>query len=156
MKVALIILIVIVVVLGAWYLVWGRHSMTSNVAPYTTGNGGGNYSGSPDAGSMSNMGQSVPPQSNPNPGSDTGLAMDANVAIASFAYSPASLTVKQGTTVIWTNDDSMTHTVTADNGSFASGNLANSQTYSHTFTTKGTFAYHCALHPSMHGSVVVQ
>jgi plastocyanin len=77
------------------------------------------------------------------------------VAIRDFAFSPASLTVAVGTTVTWTDDDTATHTVTADDGSFDSRNLSSGGTFSRTFTASGTYAYHCAIHSSMKGTIVV-
>jgi plastocyanin len=79
-----------------------------------------------------------------------------SVAIASFAFSPASLTVAVGTKVTWTNNDSVTHTVTADQGAaFNSGPLSPGQTFSFTFTKAGTYSYHCNIHPSMMATIVV-
>ena len=78
-----------------------------------------------------------------------------SVSIKGFAFSPASLTVSTGTTVTWTNNDSVTHTVTSDTGAFSSGNLDPGQTFSFTFSQAGTFAYHCSIHTSMHGTVTV-
>ena len=78
------------------------------------------------------------------------------VAIANFAFSPTSLTVKAGDTVTWTNQDSTAHTVTADDGSFDSKNVAAGASFSQTFATAGTFAYHCTIHPTMTATVVVQ
>jgi plastocyanin len=78
------------------------------------------------------------------------------VSIANFAFSPASITVKVGDQVTWTNNDSTTHTVTADDNSFSSGDLAPGATFSFTFTKAGTFPYHCSIHTSMKGTVVVQ
>ncbi len=77
------------------------------------------------------------------------------VTILNYAFSPASITIAPGMTVIWTNRDSVAHTVTADDNSWGSGNLAQGATYSHTFTTPGVYPYHCAIHPGMHGSVTV-
>ena len=77
------------------------------------------------------------------------------VIIASFQFTPATLTVAAGTTVTWTNNDSLTHTVTANDGSFDSSNLKPGQQFSYTFNTPGTYSYHCALHPFMSGVVVV-
>ena len=77
------------------------------------------------------------------------------VVIKGFAYTPATLTVKVGTTVKWTNNDSVAHTVTSDTGLFDSGELASGDSYSFTFSQAGTFAYHCAMHPSMVASIVV-
>jgi plastocyanin len=78
------------------------------------------------------------------------------VTIAGFAFSPASLTVKVGDAVTWTNNDSTTHTVTADDGSFSSGDVAPGATFSFTFKKAGSFGYHCSIHPSMTATVVVQ
>jgi plastocyanin len=59
--------------------------------------------------------------------------------------------------VTWTNLDSMApHTVTADDGSWGSGTLGQGATYSHVFTSPGTYTYHCAVHPYMTGTVVVR
>jgi plastocyanin len=77
------------------------------------------------------------------------------VSIASMAFSSSSLTVASGTTVKWTNNDAITHTVTADDGTFDSGNIAPGGTYSHTFSGVGTYAYHCSIHPSMKGKITV-
>ena len=78
------------------------------------------------------------------------------VAIANFAFNPASLTVKVGTTVKWTNSDSVAHTVTSDTGLFDSGDLSQGQSFSYTFTTAGTYPYHCTPHHAkMAGTVIV-
>ena len=63
--------------------------------------------------------------------------------------------VKVGDTVTWTNEDGVTHDATADDGSFASGDLDKGKTFSQTFTTAGTFAYTCTIHPRMKASVTV-
>ena len=78
-----------------------------------------------------------------------------HVAIQSFAFGPGTVTVRPGTTVTWTQQDEDQHTVTADDASFASSPLVTGQTYTHTFTAPGTYHYHCAIHPFMHGTVVV-
>jgi len=79
----------------------------------------------------------------------------------SFAFSPATLTIKAGTTVTWKNTTAVAHTVTSDDGtSFDSGTTnpiaAQSGTFSFTFTTPGTFAYHCEIHPFMKATIIVQ
>lgn len=79
------------------------------------------------------------------------------VSIQFFRFSPANITVEQGTKGVWVNKDSVHHTATADNGtSFDSGVLRKGERYSHTFTTTGKKAYHCAIHPFMKGSVTVK
>lgn len=85
------------------------------------------------------------------PSSGTGNA----VSIAGFNFQPATITISAGTTVTWTNNDNASHTVTADDGSFSSDRLASGATFSHTFATAGTFTYHCSIHSSMKGTVIV-
>jgi len=80
-----------------------------------------------------------------------------SVSIAGFAFNPSDLVIGVGDTIIWTNGDSAAHIVVSDSGSeISSGNLAQGQMYSHTFTKAGTYEYHCSIHPSMKGKVVVQ
>ena len=88
------------------------------------------------------------------PAAPTHAAM--HVTIQNYAFSPQSITVAPGTTVIWTNEDSVNHVVTSDTGAWPdSDSLATNQTFSHTFTTAGTYPYHCAYHPSMTARVIV-
>jgi len=81
----------------------------------------------------------------------------ANASIAQ-SYSPDPVTVVIGVnnTVTWTNNDSAPHTVTANDGSFDSGNMAPSATFTFTFTTPGTYHYHCIYHPWMVATVIVK
>lgn len=87
-------------------------------------------------------------------------AADANVSIDGFGppgYSPASVTINVGDKVTWKNDHSSPHTVTANDGSFDSGNINPGGTFPRTFTATGTFTYRCNFHPAtMAGSVTVQ
>jgi plastocyanin len=86
--------------------------------------------------------------------SSSGTTVD--VAIANFSFSPDTLTIKVGTTVTWTNQDSVEHTVTSDTGLFDSGNLSQGKTFNYTFTEAGTYPYHCTPHHSkMAGTVIV-
>jgi len=80
-----------------------------------------------------------------------------SVNVQGSAFDPATLTVSVGTTVTWTNEDSVPHTITSDSGSeIGSPQLSTGQTYSHTFNTAGTYAYHCSIHTFMKGTVIVQ
>ncbi len=78
------------------------------------------------------------------------------VTISDFAFSPATLTVTAGDTVTWTNQDQIGHTATSTTGAFDSGDLAQGDSFSFTFTTPGTYDYLCTPHPSMTGRIVVQ
>jgi len=87
-------------------------------------------------------------------GASTAVATDT-VSIENFAFSPATITVTAGSTVVWTNSDSIQHDITFDGGSIASSVLNHNDTFSHTFTTAGTYHYICSIHPFMHGTVIV-
>ena len=87
-------------------------------------------------------------------GSAAPVAGDA-VSIDNFAFVPATLTVRVGSTVTWTNHDEEPHTIAASDGSFHSPGMGSQATYSHTFPTAGKFDYICSIHPFMHGTVVV-
>ena len=79
----------------------------------------------------------------------------AMVESGDFFFEPALLEVDAGTTVTWTNTGNAPHTATADDGTFDSGQLENGDTFSHTFDTAGTVAYHCEFHKQMVATVVV-
>ena len=79
-----------------------------------------------------------------------------DVAIRGFAFTPGGLTIRVGTTVRWTNDDSVSHTVKAGGAEpFASQNLGQNASFSQTFKSAGSFAYICGIHPEMTGTIVV-
>jgi len=78
-----------------------------------------------------------------------------SVDIRNFAFGPTVLTVAAGTTVTWTNLDTIAHTVSDPGDGIASPVLTPNATYRHTFTTPGTYRYICTIHPFMHGTVVV-
>ncbi len=88
-----------------------------------------------------------------SPEASTGMAVSAS--IAGFKFDPETLDVTVGTTVTWTNNDSTAHTVTADDGSFQSGKIDPGASWSYTFDTAGTFAYHCEYHAGMKATVTV-
>ena len=95
-----------------------------------------------------------------------GLAATTNVSIVDFGFQPATVTIKVGDTVRWTNTGSFAHTSTSGtttggaphpDGLWDSGSLFPGQTFSHTFTKSGVFLYYCTPHfSSMTGTVNVQ
>ena len=96
-------------------------------------------------------------------GSSAASASSTSVSIVygaatqhSMAYNPNPYNVQVGTVVTWTNNDSINHTATSDTGVFDSGTLAAGQSYSYTFTATGTYTFHCNVHPSMTGTIIVQ
>jgi amicyanin len=78
------------------------------------------------------------------------------VAIDNFTFNPQTLTVKAGTTVTWTNKDDIPHAIAAVGKQFKSKVMDTDNSYSFTFTTPGTYAYFCSLHPHMTGTIMVE
>ena len=83
-------------------------------------------------------------------------AADTKVQIDQYAFLPQRITVKPGTTVTWSNDDDESHTVASSAKLFKSKALDTGDKFAFTFTTPGTYAYFCSLHPHMTGAVVVE
>ncbi len=77
------------------------------------------------------------------------------VLIQNYAFDPVTITVSANTTVTWTNNDPVGHTVTSDNGVFDSGMMNTGKTFSHLFNTPGSYPYHCIIHSYMTGTVIV-
>jgi plastocyanin len=85
----------------------------------------------------------------------------ASVSLKNIQFSPKTLSVAKGTTVTWTNDDSVNHDVTKTGGpgpkfSSGSGNMAQGDTYKQKLTTPGTIDYVCTVHPGMTGKITVK
>ncbi|MFH1169562.1 MAG: cupredoxin family copper-binding protein [Chloroflexota bacterium] len=91
----------------------------------------------------------------PQPGAPQ-TAPSVEVNIQGFAFTPDSITIPTGTTVTWHNNDGVPHTVTANAGQFDSGSISRGQSFSYTFNQKGAYDYHCTIHPSMTGKVIVE
>ena len=77
-------------------------------------------------------------------------------SLGSRAYVPTPVTIAPGGTVRWTNDDTIAHTTTSNSAVWNSGNVSPGDHFDVTFTTAGTFPYHCTIHPGMVGTVTVQ
>jgi len=98
----------------------------------------------------------------PTPSPTSGIIIHESqvftVKIENFAFSPASLTVKQGDVVVFKNMDATIHTATALNGAFDSGTIGTGQqwTLATANLAPGTYAFHCSIHQSMQGTLVVQ
>jgi plastocyanin len=86
--------------------------------------------------------------------------MSTTIHIENMVFQPSVIHVPAGTTVVWKNDDTMTHTVTSGandskDNRFDSGDLQPGQTFSYTFQQPGTYAYFCDYHPMMQATVIV-
>jgi len=103
------------------------------------------------------------------PSTSTGNPPPANtVRVTNNAFTPGDLTVPAGTTVSWnwdtcsgsdpygTGQTCVSHSVVLDDGSVASATLSTGS-FTHQFTTAGTYPYHCAIHgAAMSGRIIVQ
>ncbi len=92
----------------------------------------------------------------PVPAVGPAVGVPVAVSIVNFKFTPATVTVKAGTTVTWTNRDAIGHTVNFHANGINSPSILNQgDKFSHTFSTPGTYAYICDIHPFMHGTIVV-
>jgi plastocyanin len=114
----------------------------------------------PSVAQVSGLATPVPPAAlatlpppKPLPPTNTG---GPSVSVENFNFIAAAVTVPAGTTVVWTNNDDIEHTVTASDNSFASQPLEAGGQFAYAFTTAGTYSYFCAIHPFMTGKVIVQ
>lgn len=85
-------------------------------------------------------------------------AANYSVQMVNYAFAPASITVNEGDTVTWTNQDTAPHTVTTTSGpqSLNSPYLSKGQSWSYTFSAPGTYEYYCTVHPDMRARIVVR
>jgi len=85
-----------------------------------------------------------------------GINNTIHVQIIDYTYTPNPIKIQQGTTVIWTNKDTIGHTVTSDVGKFLNSVLLEEgDTYKKTFDKKGRYKYYCTVHSYMKGEVIV-
>lgn len=101
-----------------------------------------------------------PAPTTPSPAPATGstpvsIPMNART-LGPSAFNPSPLTIAVGTTVRWTNDDTIAHDSTSNANVWASGNMNPGAHFDFTFQAAGTYPYHCTIHPGMTGTVVVQ
>jgi plastocyanin len=119
-----------------------------------------NATPSPAATTPGEATEGTPPGPLPVANSSTSVsaAGSASVSAGDYFFAPPSITIQVGGTVTWSNDGQTAHTVTANSGSFDSGNLDPGQSFDHTFTQPGSFDYYCQYHRSLgqEGTVTVQ
>jgi len=94
--------------------------------------------------------------STPAPGATAVPTPTNQIRVQDFSFGPPTLTLSVGTKLTWTNAGPSNHTVTANDGSFDSGTLLPNATFSFTPAKAGTLAYHCSIHPTMTGTLVVR
>lgn len=150
-KKIIIIVLVLAVLVGGVYVFMTRSdsNSASTQEPVTSG-------GVDSEDTSAEIGKTQ--QQPTNAGSTDTANTSTSIEIKEFAYSPAKVTVKKGTTVTWTNQDSMRHDVNPDNPTEEfekSSLLAKGESYSVTFNTAGTYSYYCSPHPYMKGTITV-
>jgi plastocyanin len=91
------------------------------------------------------------PAAAPGPATASGAK---TVSISHFEFHPHTLNIAKGTRVIFSNDSGTAHTAT-DAGAFDTGHIKPGHSITVRFTQKGTFSYHCEIHPFMHGKIIV-
>lgn len=95
--------------------------------------------------------------SNLSPSKNTVQSVGPNtVTIKNLSFNPASLEVSKGTTVTWVNDDATEHTVTSNDKVIDSQPIAPQSKFEFTFNEAGEFGYHCSIHPTMTGKIIVK
>lgn len=135
MNKALIAIIVVVVLAGGGWAIY-NHGKSNNNSLY--GNNNTNSS---------------------TPASNQATPSAGAITIKNMMFTPPQISVQKGATVTWTNNDTTAHTVIDDLsnvGGPSSGNIEPGSTYSFKFNKTGSFQYHCSIHPSMRGTIVVK
>ena len=126
-KTILVIIIMLIIALGGYFLYKGR---------------------SQEPVSDTNLPPAQESQSETQQNNSTGA-----VSIKDFSFDSSNLTIKTGTTVVWTNEDSAPHQINSDD--FDSSILNQGDSFQFNFQTAGTYDYYCSIHPSMKGKIVV-
>lgn len=147
--IVIIVLIAVVLAVFLWMAFSKQYQNNVTVVMPTTNPVVTTPMESPTGSPSGTPGTTVSPSSSP--------VQTSKVTINNFAFNPASMSVKVGTTVTWTNNDSTIHTITGDSSGSAlkSQTLQPGDTYSFTFNQAGAFPYHCSIHPNMRGTVTV-
>ena len=89
--------------------------------------------------------------SSPNP------SVVLDVKIKDYVFDPAIITINKGDSILWTNKDNANHQLISDSGNeIQSITIATEGTYTRKFALAGNYSYHCSIHPSMKGTVIVK
>ena len=91
-----------------------------------------------------------------NAASSSRSAKPTAVSISGFRFAPAELTVAIDDTVVWTNDDALAHTTSADSGAWSSPEMRQGERFRFVAVRAGRFPYHCSAHPVMRATLIVR
>lgn len=137
----IIVAVLLVVGLGAYYFSSNKNSYKPPASPTP-------------AVQTETVQAPVAPASN---ATEAPAAEKSTIIIKNFSFSPSSTTVKAGSKITWINNDGVPHTITSDSGTLLnSPTLSPGQSFDFTFTNSGSLNYHCKIHPSMRGSVIIE
>ena len=92
----------------------------------------------------------------PTPSTVNTSAAANTITISNFAFTTSAASYPVGTVLTVVNNDTTTHTVTADNGSFDTGHISPGQSATITLSKAGTITFHCSIHTYMTGTLTVQ
>jgi len=96
-------------------------------------------------------------QSSTAPNTTVSAPSAVNVSIKNFSFNPSALTIKIGTKVTWVNNDNVSHTIISDSGNLLnSETLSPGQSFSFTFVNPGSVGYHCKIHSTMKGTIIIE
>jgi plastocyanin len=109
------------------------------------------------SGGGSGMGSSTSSTSSSGSSGAGAAQSTSSITISNFMFMPMSAAVAPGAKVTVTNKDSVTHTLTATNGQFDTGDIGGGQSKTFTAPSKpGTYHYICNIHQYMMGTIVVR
>ena len=122
---------------------------------------GNSTASTPPAATSAPTASTVAPTTTATPAAETTVAPtgsasanEATVGIADFTFTPATVNIPVGGSVVWTNNDKQQHTATSA-GNFDAGAIQPGTSMTVVFNTAGSFTYICSFHPFMTGTVVV-
>lgn len=145
MNKAILIVIVVLLVAAGGYFIYNANQGSNGAINYPTTTNKIN--------AVLNASSPASTNNQQNPPITQGENLNAAVSIKNFAFNPETLTVKAGTIVTWTNNDSAPHQIKSN--TFNSAVLNNGQNFKFTFSTVGEYNYLCSIHPSMTGKIIV-
>lgn len=148
-KIIIALVVLAIVGIGIYYLVFNKNSAVAPAYTPPTSNND----------QVNNPAPAVQSSTTPALAAANPVSAPANVTVSikNFSFNPSTVTVKTGTKVTWVNNDSFSHTITSDSGNLLNSSaIAPGQSFSFTFANPGSATYHCSIHPTMKGTVVVE
>lgn len=91
----------------------------------------------------------------PQPIATVALVPSGKVTIVSFVFTPNTVRIPRDASVTWTNNDATPHRIVSDAGLFDLGQVDPGKSVTMKFSQSGVFRYHCAIHPAMRGTIIV-